>query len=181
MYDRLKGEDILKNITKINFKETEERLGKLKAPALNKTVKEFFGQSNDYVKSFFVHDHIHQVMSHYDKPMYSRMQPDPEKAWCSKSMWNDFPFEDKCKCILEESMVIALERRIIPMLFGGDKFYSSKEAFDWAFMRVCTTLCSGWFRQFATDNYFRIIEYYNPNYVEKFLQAYEDGKIKILV
>jgi hypothetical protein len=44
-------------------------------------------------------------------------------------------------------------------------------------MRICTTLCSGWFRQFATDNYLRIREYIDNNYVEKFLEAYQNGEI----
>lgn len=64
------------------------------------------------------------------------------------------------------------------MIFGGGRFTTSQEAFDWALMRICTTLCSGWFRQFATDNFYRIKEYYNPKYVEKFLMSYQEGTIK---
>jgi hypothetical protein len=89
-----------------------------------------------------------------------------------------FTFEDKCKCVLEEAYVIALERRIIPMIFGGGGGYTSEEALDWALMRVCTTLCSGWFRNFATNNYYDIKRLSNKNYVEKFLTEYENGNIK---
>ena len=63
------------------------------------------------------------------------------------------------------------------MLFSKGKFYTSEEAFDWALMRICTNLCSGWFREFATNNYFIIKKLYNKNYVEKFLLAYENGNI----
>jgi len=55
------------------------------------------------------------------------------------------------------------------MLFGGGKGYTSREAFDWALMRICTTLCSGWFREFATVNYFKIRDRMDNNYIEKFL------------
>ena len=87
-------------------------------------------------------------------------------------MWNKFTFEEKCKCVLEEAYVIALERKILPMLFGGGSYFSSKEAFDWSLMRISTTLCSGWFRQFATDNFLRIKQYINYNYVEQFWKNY---------
>lgn len=180
LYDELNGIDKLENITKLNFKETESRVGKLRTPSLNKSSKEFFGQSEGYVKSFFVHDDIHRVMSHYDVPLYEKMQKDNILAKCEKDMWEKFTFEEKCKCVLEEAYVIALERKILPMLFGKGLYFSSKEALEWSLMRICTTLCSGWFRQFATDNFFRIKEYIDNSYVEKFLAAYQNGRINKL-
>lgn len=177
LHDKVEGVDILEDITSIHYEETEKRLGKLKTPSLNKSVKEFFGQSQNYVESFFVHDDIHKVMAHYDKPLFEKMQKDKTFARCEKDIWRIFPYEHKCKCVLEEAYVIALERKILPMLFGEGKAYTSLEAFDWALMRICTTLCSGWFREFATNNYFIIKKLYNENYVEKFLTAYENGDI----
>jgi hypothetical protein len=146
------GVDILEEITAINYDETEKRLGKLKTPSLNKSVDEFFGQSENYVKYFFTHDDIHRVMAHYEKPLFEKMQKDKTSAKCEKDIWRVFPYEDKCKCVLEEAYVIALERKILPMLFGGGKGFTSDEAFDWALMRICTTLSSGLFREFATKN-----------------------------
>jgi hypothetical protein len=177
LYDHFKGDDMLYAITEINFKETEKRLGKLRTPSLNKSTKNFFGQSEKFFKSYFVHDDIHRMMSHYQHPLYENMQKDNSSARCEKNMWEKFTFEDKCKCVLEEAMVIALERKIIPMIFGGGEFFTADEALKWSLMRVCTTLCSGWFRQFATDNYMRIQQYINPNYVELFLTKYDEGLI----
>ena len=171
-------EDKLQRITKINFKETEKRVGELKTPSLKKSTMNFFGQSDGYVKYFYIHDDIHRVMAHYDKPVYEDMQVDESSAWCEKDMWDNFTFEKKAKCVLEEAYVIALERKIIPMLNGCGEIISSKKAFNWAIMRICTTLCSGWFRQFATDNYTEIVKYYNPDYVKKFLKSETDGLIK---
>lgn len=176
--DFFNGYDKLSEITKLNFKETENRLGKLKTPSLNKSVKQFFGQSEGYVKSHFIHDDIHKVVAHYDKPIYESLQKDATLAKCEKDLWNLLSFEDKCKTVLEEAYVIALERKIIPALFGGKPWTDSEKALDWAFMRICTTLCSGWFRQFATDNYFRIKEFINKDYVELFLTKYQNGEIK---
>ena len=177
LYDFFKGEDKLSQITKINYKETEERIGKLKTPSLNKSLDKFFGQSDKYFKSYFIHDHIHIAMAHYDKPLYERMQYDLTLAKCEKVLWEKFTFEEKCKCVLEEVYVIALERKMIPMMFGKAEYISAEEAMKWSLMRVCTTLCSGWFREFATNNYFRILEYSNPKYVELFLKKYDDGII----
>jgi len=177
LYDQLGGKDILSEITKLNFKETEMRVGKLKTPSLNKSTKQFFGQSDGFVQTFFVHDDIHRVMSHYDRPLYEKMQKDSISAKCEKDMWEEFTFEEKSKCVLEEAYVIALERKILPMLFGGKSYSSSSDALDWSLMRICTTLCSGWFRQFATDNYLRIREFIDNNYVEKFLESYQNGEI----
>jgi hypothetical protein len=177
LYDYLNGKDKLSDITKLNFKETESRVGKLRTPSLNKSTKEFFGQSNGYVETFFIHDDIHRVMAHYDKPLYERMQKDLSLAKCEKDMWETFTFEEKCKCVLEEAYVIALERKILPSIFGGKAWVNSEESLNWSLMRVCTTLCSGWFRDFATNNYLKIKEYINQNYVDKFLEAYQNGQI----
>ena len=176
--DFFNGNDKLSEITKINFKETEKRLGKLKTPSVYKPTTEFFGQSNGYVESFFIHDDIHKMVSHYDRPIYERMQKNPLLAKCEKDMWEDFTFDDKCKAVLEEAYVISLERKIIPCLYGGKSWVSSEEALRWSLMRICTTLCSGWFRQFATDNYIRIKEYINPDYVENFLQKVQNKEIE---
>ena len=89
-----------------------------------------------------------------------------------------FSYEEKCKCVLEETMVIALERKILPMIYGKGKYISSDEALGWALMRVCTTLCSGWFREFAVNNYFDIWKYRDQKYVETFLTKVDKGEIK---
>lgn len=172
------GIDKLSKVTKINFKETESRLGRLKTPSLNKSVDQFFDQSKSFVKSYFVHDHIHQAVSHYEQPLYLGMQKDTNMAKCDKDLWNQFTFEDKCKCVLEEAYVIALERKILPVIYGDSKqWFSADEALRWSLKRICTTLTSGWFRQFATDNYHYILKMYNENYVTDFLDKVDKRSI----
>lgn len=175
--DQLYGEDKIPHITELSYKETENRFGKLKTPSLNKSVDDFFGQSKNYVKYHFIHDEIHKVMAHYDRPLYEKLIVEKTFALCEKKLWTILPYEDKCKCVLEEAYVIALERKIIPMLFDRGVGFTSDEAFDWALTRICTNLTSGWFREFATKNYFIIKRLYNKQYVEKFLTAYENGNI----
>lgn len=175
----LGGRDVLSQITRESSLETESRLGRLRTPSLNKSVKEFFGQSSGKVASYFVHDEMQAAVAHYGEPLYLRMQRDRSMARCHRDLWEAFPHEDKCRCVLEEAYVIALERRVLPSLYGGARSWSTaSEALDWALMRICTTLCSGWFREFATRNYLNIRAMANVRYVEDFLAKVDAGVIR---
>jgi hypothetical protein len=173
------GDDVLGDTTKIREKETAERYGALKTPSLNKTAAEFF---DDTVSNkIFIHDQIHEVMAHRERPMFEYIKKDTEKVACSKEKFYDLNFLHQRFCVLEEAYVIALERCILPMLFAGGPPVTSAEALDYAIMRICTTLCSGWFREFATMNYGAIMAARDKFYVERFLAAFEDGRIKKIV
>jgi len=147
---------------------------KLKTPNLNKSKESFF---NDKVVKIFEHDDIHSIMAHKELPMYTYMQKEGTEVICDKTLWEKFTQIEKMQCVLEESYVIALERKVLPNIFLGHKTYTNKEAFDWALMRICTTLCRGWFREFAVENYKDIQSLYNEDYVTKFLTAYSKKKI----
>lgn len=137
LHKEVGGVDDLEKITKIGLKEAEARFGEIKTPKLNKKVSTFFDQSKKFVDYFFIHDDIHRVMAHYDEPIYERMQPDRTIAKCDVNLWNGFSFEDKCKCVLEEAYVIALERKIIPVMFGSSNdFMSPKQALEWSMMKI---------------------------------------------
>jgi len=94
-----------------------------------------------------------------------------------KEKWNNFSFEDKLKCTLEEAYVLALERKIIPMLYQQGDGYSNRKAIKHSLMKICTTLASGWFRQFAVDNYFTLLEKADMGYVKKFVSAYKQDDV----
>jgi hypothetical protein len=151
--------------------------GKLRTPSLMKSKDDFF---DDKVVKVFEHDDIHKVMAHKEQPMYTFMQKEGTDVFCSKSLWDKFSHEDKIMTVLEEAYVIALERKVIPHIFLGEKHWTDEESFKWALMRICTTLCKGWFRQFAVDNYFEILNKHNLDYSNIFLSAYENGEIKEL-
>jgi hypothetical protein len=125
-------------------------------PKLNQSNKDFF---DDAVKKKYDHDWLHELAAHYDRPLYERMK-NPDKlgeAWCERDMWEDFPHEDKVKTVQEEAYVIATERFLIPNNFK----YSKKLAYFTAVKKICTTLTSGWFRDFAIDNWKEIIDSYS--------------------
>lgn len=156
----------IKEYVKLHRKTTKERLSNIKTPKLKGVTKtDFF---DDAVKKYYDHDFIHECMAHKERPMYTYMQRDPAIVDCDVSLWETFTYEEKIFCILEESYVIALERKIIPKIKLNQPPPHIIEAFKWALMRVCTTLMSGKFRKFAIDNYFVILNKIDLKYVNKF-------------
>lgn len=115
-------------------------------PSLKKTVKDFF---DDYVEKKYNHDYLHELVAYHDKPLYTQLQRNPSSAWCDKDLWDKLSNDDKMKCVAEEAQVIAIERFLVPSNWN----YAPRHAYLKALDKVCTTLCSGWFRDFAIDNY----------------------------
>jgi hypothetical protein len=122
-----------------------------KAPSLRKTNEEFF---DDYVTKYYVHDQLHEVVAYYQCPIYTKLKRDDSLAACERDLWEALSYRDKLNCVREECYVIALERFIIPKLIKGERHTPFKVAFHMAHEKVCTTLTSGWFRDFAIDNFF---------------------------
>lgn len=133
----------------VSFLKERTKLTKLaygdKVPSLNKTNEDFF---DDYVTKIYNHDDIHEIVAFSDEPIYKKMKHDQSMAKCEKELWNNLSHQQKIWAVQEESMVIALERFLIP-----NKIRSQKIAFLKAIEKVCTTLTSGFFRDFAIDNY----------------------------
>lgn len=142
MYNRVLNERI---------KLTEEKFPQHKI-SLNKTKDEFF---DDYVVKKYDHDFLHELFAHYDRPLYERMQDKSiDSVFCHREMWESFSHDDKIKCIMEECYVIASERFLIPK----DWEYGIRHAFYKALCKVCTTLTSGFFRDYAIDNFYEIMD-----------------------
>jgi hypothetical protein len=169
----MNGVDKMPEVTKIKQAET-----KLKTPSLDKSKADFF--KDNVSNHVFEHDQIHEVMAHRELPMFEYIKIDPNKVACSKEKFYALTQEQRIQCVLEEAYVIALERAIIPMLYEGKKFADADKALEWAIMRICTTLCSGWFRDFAVDNYYEILNSANPAYPTVFTQAVDLKRIKRL-
>lgn len=166
-------------LTDMHFRETEKRRGKLKTPKMAESKAQFFGKSKNYVKSYYEHDNMHLAMAHDQDPVYLKILKDGAEVETDHEQWKKLTIQQKIWCVLEEVYVIALERKILPQMFEvnpartsafGMEFreWTPEEAFDWALMRVCTTLCDGFFRDFAVRAYDEIWKQYNPDYVKTF-------------
>mgnify|MGYP006391751869 FL=1 len=117
-------------------------------PKLNQTNEMFF---DDPVKKVYDHDFLHELYAYEDRPMFEKLKR-PEQfdlAWCVKDLWDKLSQTQKLQCVAEETYVIATERFMVPNGWN----YPPKKAYYFALKKVCTTLTSGWFRDFAIDNF----------------------------
>ena len=117
--------------------------------------KFFANDGIDY--SICPHDTIHELIALGYRPAYTKIQVPGSDVMCDKNLWFNSTLETKFHCVIEEARVIAIERGILPF---GKTYVKEDEAlklFKTALQKICTTLCSGWFREFAWTNYDLII------------------------
>lgn len=147
-------------------------------PNLKTTKEEFFGRDDIYT---YDHDSIHVALAKRtfdDKPAYDYFKPEGEEVLTSKEMFYDRSFIGRLRATYEESCVLALERSQIPY-----PNVDRKKSFLMALEKVCTSITSGWFREFSWENYYSTIELYDDltskgqNYKDIFDKALEAGEI----
>lgn len=140
-------------------------------PKLNVNKKDFFTDSVEYT---YDHDTIHNAVKHLEKPAYEYYKEDAAEVNCSKNLFFEVSEKIRLLGVLEESYVLALERHQIPNDFQP----TPKESFDIALIKVCTSITSGWFREYAWENYHVVKKLFSDSYVDNFLSALNNGKIK---
>lgn len=124
-------------------------------PNLNTNKAEFFNPDD----SFYIYDHdsIHETVAVLDTPAYTRYAVDGAEVLSDKQKFFAGPEADRLYGVYEEACVLALERSQIPRQFQLDPDWS----FKMALMKVCTSITSGWFREYAWENYERVLDIYN--------------------
>jgi hypothetical protein len=127
-------------------------------PKLAQSNEDFF---DDNVEKVYDHDYLHELYAYGDRPMFEKLKREGEedKAWCVKDLWNELTYQEKCRCVAEETYVIATERFMVPNRWD----FNPRQAYYRALRKVCTTLTSGWFRDFAIDNFPEVWSLYDPN------------------
>jgi hypothetical protein len=153
-------DEVYYNLLKERTRLTKEKYGD-KVPSLKKSKKDFF---DDYVTKKYEHDSLHYATSYGERPIYEELKTDDDSVWCSRELWEQLSHEKKIKCVREEAFVIAIERYLIPK-----KGYPPKFAFNNAVEKIATTLTSGWFRDFAIDNWTEIMNYGDYDFYSMFL------------
>lgn len=161
-----------------------------KHPSLNVKKGDFF--KGDGVQYVYDHDDIHESVAHIERidfrfpaypnprvervPAYRLYMKDGAEVQCSKEKF--FAAEESVRLygVLEEAQVLALERSQIP--FRGK--VEPRRSFDIALQKVCTSITSGWFREFAWENFDRVDAMYEPDYVDRFWKAVECGYVRKL-
>lgn len=153
---------VLEPLVRLHRKTTNLRVVQ-KTPKLIGVEKEDFFDDN--VKKYIDHDLIHEEVAYDSVPAYSKMQKD-QTVECHRDLWESMSQEEKLQCVAEEASVIAIERWRLPSEIDSISGKPMYLAYKWALYRICTTLCSGWFRQFALDNYYSVLNMYNETKLE---------------
>lgn len=128
-------------------------------PNLNQGKGGFFDTSvfdeNPYV---YDHDSLHEAVKQLDRPAYTYFSNGPVKV--SREKFEGLPFKVQLFSVFEECCVLSLERAIIPHDTHQDR------AFSIALMKVCTSIASGWWRDFAWENHQEVVAMYKTRKVD---------------
>lgn len=162
------------------LKEREKMTYTYGHPKLNVSKDTFFDQESTGVKYTYDHDTIHVAVANvWQYPAYLEYSVDGEEVMCSKEKFFATNYITRLRGVMEEAMVLALERSLIP--FPGKK--TPDEAFLFALQKVCTSITSGWFREFAWENYNEVVALFHETqkvmcYTERFRIGLEMGIVQ---
>lgn len=160
---KIKHPDILK----LREKETYTNAH----PKLNQSKEGFFDASVEYK---YDHDSIHEAVKIDQEPAYTNFKDPVKEVWCSKRLFDNCPERVKLNAVIEESCVLAIERSMVP--FGT---LTPRQAFEMALEKVCTSITSGWFREYSWEHYYQALDNYPEDYYDKFLKALDKGIVKL--
>jgi hypothetical protein len=141
-------------------------------PKLNQSKEGFF--KDDNINYVYDHDTLHECVKTFDRPAFEFIKKDAAEVYCSREKFLEAPETIKLATVLEESYVLALERHQIPNDFRPNPEVSFRIALE----KVCTSIASGWWREYAWEHYHAVRALYRPDYVERFHQGLASGTVK---
>jgi hypothetical protein len=150
----------------------KETLAYHQHPKLNQSSMGFFRPEE--VPYQYVHDTIHLAMAHGTRPAYMEFQMDGAEVRVDRRKWDALPESVRLNSVLEEAYVLALERHQIPNHFTPDP----RDSFLIALEKVCTTIASGWWREWAWEHWDEVVAQFNQGYVERLKQGIASGVVK---
>jgi hypothetical protein len=156
------------------FKQRERETYTNSLPRLNVSRADFFNSNVTGVVQVYVHDQVHEAVKHLERPAYEYFKPDTAEVMCSKEMFEKCPDEVKLYSVVEEAMVLAIERSL--SVFPGKK--TPREAFEMALMKCCTSIASGWWREFAWENYYNVMNLFHEDFYDKFMEKVKQGLVE---
>lgn len=145
-------------------------------PKLDVSKSAFF--DGDGVPYVYDHDSIHEAVALVNLvgigkpwPAYKSYMKEGSEVMTSKELFFSVSEETRLYGVFEESCVLALERSQIPFADVENPPHPRK-SFEYALMKVCTSITSGWFREYAWENYDKVLDIYEKEgedgYVKRF-------------
>lgn len=152
----------LQDIFKLREKETYN----YSHPNLDVKSKDFF--KGDEVPYVYDHDSLHEAVAVLGVPAYKSYMKDGSEVMTSKEKFFSVEEHIRILGVYEESCVLALERSQIPFNFE----IPARQSFVMALSKVCTSITSGYFREYAWENFHVVMKFYESmgetDYIERF-------------
>jgi hypothetical protein len=136
---------------------------------------QFFANTRAALIRAYEHDDVHRATCYGEVPLYQKLKDDPSLAYVSGHRFQRLSHVDRVRLVREETYAIALERVVIPSI-ELDRPWNAERAFQHALRRICTNLTTGWFRDFAIENYPEVCRY-DTDFVGRFHDALSRGKV----
>lgn len=160
------------DFVKLREKETYARQ---KHPKLNVKKNDFF--RDDGLTYVYDHDTIHlSVAIDPEKPAYTKYMRDGQEVNWDRDKFFALPEEVRLQGVVEEAAVLAIERSLVP----HPGVWTPEYAWRFALSKVCTSITSGAFREYAFENVFQVLALYPKDYWDKFQKDVESGLVRKL-
>lgn len=155
------------------FKKRQEETYTYAHPKLNQSKEDFF--KDDGIQYQYDHDSIHEAIAIYDKPAYTYYQKDGSEVQTSKAKFFSVSEDIRLAGVMEEAAVLAIERSLIP----HPGIMTADRAWKFALMKVCSSITSGWFREYAYEHALEVLKKYPEyKYWDKFQEGLKNGTVK---
>jgi hypothetical protein len=154
------------------FRRREEETYAYGHPNLSQGKSGFF--SGDGIEYVWDHDSLHEAVKLGPVPAYTLFKEDGAEVRVARAKFEALPGPVKLNSVLEEAYVLALERSQVPFNFEP----SPRESFTIALEKVCTSITSGWWREWAWEHHDEALAVFDPGYVELFHRAVADGTVR---
>lgn len=163
------------------FREREKESYPYAHPKLDVDKETFFTDSVPYK---YDHDTIHLTVAllrnaeEGNVPAYTFYMQDGAQVMTSSQKFWQASEQVRLFGVYEESCVLALERSQIPYALERDadlqgEAPTPRKSFLMALEKVCTSITSGWFREYAWENYDKVLDLYEKmgedDYVNRFV------------
>lgn len=153
------------------LKAREKETYGYKHPSLMQSKKDFFADDN--IQYQYDHDSIHRAVALGARPAYTFFQKDGAEVACDRTKFEACPMEVRINSVLEESAVLAIERSLVP----HPGVLTARQAWLLAYSKVCTSIASGWWRQFAYEAGPQILKRYDEHYFDRFQEGLRTGVV----
>jgi hypothetical protein len=155
------------------LKQREKETYTYAHPKLNQNKKGFFAEDQGVIYTYD-HDSIHEAVALGEQPAYRCFQKDEAEVACSKDKFFACSREVQINSVVEESAVLAIERSLVP----HPGALTPEKAWRFALSKVCTSIASGWWRQFAYENLFDVLRAYPADYFDRFKTGLKNGVVQ---